>query len=164
MPYKSGNGFLASLAVDDYPGVAVTAPPTLTAFFAIKVLRRAFRLAEINAIAVRRIALLWNIFAKSPRLHVGTLENRAYFIAGCADRRAAPREQSDRALFQAASGFIFRASRGAERIEAWDKIPVPSVWQMHGYEYTTTRTCATRSPTIRPMCRAKTVRRLPRAT
>lgn len=79
-------------------------------------------------------------FHENPaRLHVGTLENRAYFIPfGCADRaRTALREQSDRALFLSGEwdfAYFPRIEEVPERIETWDRIPVPSVWQMHGYD------------------------------
>ena len=76
-------------------------------------------------------------------LHVNTLPNHAYFIP-CSDRKSAltlRREQSDR--FQLLSGdwgFTYYASaldleEDFLAVAARDMIPVPSVWQCHGYEH-----------------------------
>lgn len=79
-------------------------------------------------------------------LHVGTMENRAYYIPASPDNApfSAPREQSDR--FQLLSGawefaYYHRPSEVPEDFyqpgavqSGFDRIQVPSVWQNLGYD------------------------------
>ena len=80
-------------------------------------------------------------------LHVGTMPNRAYYIPAFrrSDALVEHRETSDR--FQLLNGswkFRYYASiydlqdafyEVGYDASAFDSIPVPSVWQNHGYDY-----------------------------
>lgn len=72
-------------------------------------------------------------------LHVGTLENRSYYIP-CANREqalGAPREDTDRLLMLSGTwqfAYFPSIEEAPEEIAVWDTIPVPSVWQNHGYD------------------------------
>lgn len=72
-------------------------------------------------------------------LHVGTLENRSYYIpfgeAGLA--MTGDLEASDRRLMLNGIwdfAFFPKIEAVPEIITAWDSIPVPAVWQNHGYD------------------------------
>lgn len=72
-------------------------------------------------------------------LHVGTLPNRSYYVPfGAADAaRRLPREYSDRLLMLGGEwDFAFFPCIEAvpERVDFTATIPVPSVWQQHGYD------------------------------
>ncbi len=84
-------------------------------------------------------------------LHVNTLPNRAYYVpySHTEDARRDVRTESDR--FQSLNGeWQFRYYESPQEVpedfhtdgKPWDAIPVPSVWQMHGYgrhQYTNLR-------------------------
>ena len=73
-------------------------------------------------------------------LHVGTMENRAYYVPFGNEQaalRGDARETSDRlTLLSGEWDFAYypRIEDVPEQIEAWDRLRVPSVWQMHGYD------------------------------
>lgn len=87
-------------------------------------------------------------------LHVGTMENRSYYIpyGSLEDALTKEREDSDR-LQLLAGELEFRYYSAPYEVEedfykenfdpsAFDTLPVPSVWQCHGYDhhqYTNTR-------------------------
>ena len=96
-------------------------------------------------------------------LHVGTMPNRAYYIPASrrSDALVEHRETSDR--FQLLNGswkFRYYASiydlqdafyEVGYDASAFDSIPVPSVWQNHGYDHTSTPTSVIHFPLIRRM-------------
>ena len=86
---------------------------------------------------------LVNYFEDPSKLHVGTEENRSYYIPFSSPEEAlmGDREMSDRFLpLMGTWGFHYYQSvydlpdDVFDRYVAEDEIPVPSVWQMHGYD------------------------------
>ncbi|MCL1795835.1 MAG: beta-galactosidase, partial [Clostridia bacterium] len=72
------------------------------------------------------------------KLHIGTLDNRAYYIpfSNRSDALSKPWQASDRVLLLSGTwDFAYFPSYEAvpEQIEYDATIPVPSVWQNHGY-------------------------------
>ena len=73
------------------------------------------------------------------KLHIGTMENRSYYVPFGSAKTAMeqPWEASDRLLLLSGDwdfAFFPRIEAVPETIAAWDVIPVPSVWQNHGYD------------------------------
>ena len=86
---------------------------------------------------------LANYFEDPSKLHIGTEDNRAYYIPFSTPEEAlvGDREMSDRFLpLMGTWGFHYYESvydlpdDVYDRYVAEDEIPVPSVWQMHGYD------------------------------
>ena len=101
--------------------------------------------------------------------HLGTTPNRAYFIPASVrmDDLVENRENSDR--FQLLNGnWKFKYCESIHDFEdlfyeegydasAWDTIPVPSVWQNHGYDQHQYTNIRTPSPLTLPTCPMKTL-------
>lgn len=83
------------------------------------------------------------IFHNDPhKLHIGTLEPRAYFVPFSSYTHGMGREQSDR-YFSLNGEWFFKYFDSFEKVNMWDitdstndfdKIPVPSNIQMHGWD------------------------------
>lgn len=74
------------------------------------------------------------------QLHVGTMDNRAYYVPYESEDAAlrGMREDSDRLLMLSGTwdfALFPSIETVPEEIAQWDAIPVPAVWQMHGYDH-----------------------------
>jgi len=85
-----------------------------------------------------------NYFENPAVLHVGTLPHDAYVIPGRTPEEAAGKRENS-SLFQSLCGdWAFRYEKNIRLLDtpywetadvsSWDTLPVPSVWQTHGYD------------------------------
>ncbi|EFU73771.1 glycosyl hydrolase family 2, sugar binding domain protein [Enterococcus italicus DSM 15952] len=90
---------------------------------------------------------LVNYFESLETLHVNTLPQRSYFIPfSNLDKEKDPLKREDSSLFKNLNGnwdFEYCSNVRSVKVDEWlnkttifsKKIPVPSVWQMYGYDY-----------------------------
>lgn len=90
---------------------------------------------------------LTNYFESASPIHVGTLPQRSYFVPFAkADETLDPLKREASSYFQSLNGhwdFAYLANSRLIEVEDWllgsslfkEKVPVPSVWQMTGYDY-----------------------------